>query len=301
MFNNFEFNHHLLALAREARGIPEYALAPATNLSLESYRELTQGLLVPSNKVIKLLSETLHFQQSFFFDKWEPGPKIKTYSEHHKSLRDDYLTAAKIEAQQAIFKKNIAKLWPIIEKYFVFSNELCFMDLGYYDRKPEQVAEALREKWRIPHGAFGNIVHEMELAGIIIIEVDFGSPKYDGFSALEALDSPVPPVVFVNPNQTKNHYRFTLAHELGHLVMHQRPHINMENEADKFATAFLRAARHSSRADRLHASPETVSKIMNVLYENLNYSKKEIASLLGIFEDELNYFLPTFQWPQVWY
>lgn len=37
--------------------------------------------------------------------------------------------------------------------------------------------------------------------------------------------------------------RFTLAHELGHVIMHQKPSADMESEADRFAAEFLMPAR----------------------------------------------------------
>ena len=49
-------------------------------------------------------------------------------------------------------------------------------------------------------------------------------------------------------DQPADRVRFTLAHELGHLVMHKFPSSNMEDEANIFASSFLMPAadiRHS--------------------------------------------------------
>jgi Zn-dependent peptidase ImmA (M78 family) len=47
---------------------------------------------------------------------------------------------------------------------------------------------------------------------------------------------------FVNRNIPGDRLRFTLAHELGHLLMHGIPSPTMEDEADRFASEFLMPA-----------------------------------------------------------
>jgi Zn-dependent peptidase ImmA (M78 family) len=49
----------------------------------------------------------------------------------------------------------------------------------------------------------------------------------------------VPPLVALNSAHPSDRMRFTLAHELGHIVMHRFPTPEMEEEADTFASCFL--------------------------------------------------------------
>lgn len=51
-----------------------------------------------------------------------------------------------------------------------------------------------------------------------------------------------PPLFFINSNMPMDRVRFTLCHELGHLVMHQIPNSEMEKQADEFAAEFLMPA-----------------------------------------------------------
>lgn len=53
----------------------------------------------------------------------------------------------------------------------------------------------------------------------------------------------LPPLFFVNDALTPDRERLTLAHELGHLVMHRSPSATMEDEAFEFAGEFLMPAR----------------------------------------------------------
>ena len=49
----------------------------------------------------------------------------------------------------------------------------------------------------------------------------------------------MPICIFLNKDRPADRMRFTLAHELAHIVMHKIPHPKMEEQADHFASAFL--------------------------------------------------------------
>src|ERR1035441_2038453 len=94
------------------------------------------------------------------------------------------------------------------------------------------------------------MVRLIEDAGGIVIRFDFGTAKMFGLSDWIP---PAPPMFFLNdhPEISADRDRFTLAHELGHVILHSLPNPNMEREADRFAAEFLMPA-----ADiRSHLSP----------------------------------------------
>ena len=66
---------------------------------------------------------------------------------------------------------------------------------------------------------------------------DFGTELCDGFT--QHATEGMPPVVFINTRQPKDRLRYSLAHELGHIVMHRLPNPKMEEEANRFASEFL--------------------------------------------------------------
>jgi len=98
------------------------------------------------------------------------------------------------------------------------------------------VALKLRHYWKIPRGPINNVTKTLEDAGIIIIHCDFGTSLTDGFSFFV---EDKPPIIFANKNMPGDRLRFTLAHELGHIIMHCVPTPTMEEEAHKFAAEFL--------------------------------------------------------------
>ena len=55
--------------------------------------------------------------------------------------------------------------------------------------------------------------------------------------------SETPPLIFINKDLLQDRYRFTLAHELGHLIMHDIPHENMEDKKrDEFLELLLQTS-----------------------------------------------------------
>ena len=52
----------------------------------------------------------------------------------------------------------------------------------------------------------------------------------------------MPPVFFVNESIPGDRERFTLCHELAHVVLHHKPAKDPEAEADRFASEFLMPA-----------------------------------------------------------
>ena len=103
----------------------------------------------------------------------------------------------------------------------------------------EDAARSLREMWMLPAGPIDNMVELLEDNGGIVIPCDFGSDLIDAMSQrIEGL----PVLFFVNVNSPSDRLRHTLAHELGHMVLHTitvKSDEEMEDEADAFAGAFL--------------------------------------------------------------
>jgi Zn-dependent peptidase ImmA (M78 family) len=83
----------------------------------------------------------------------------------------------------------------------------------------------------------------VEKAGVLVVPFDFGSPLVDGLAIYEPNDT-LPPMVFLDPKLSGDRWRWTLAHELGHVVLHHHLPIppdekDMEKEAHRFASELL--------------------------------------------------------------
>jgi Zn-dependent peptidase ImmA (M78 family) len=110
-----------------------------------------------------------------------------------------------------------------------------------FDANPRKIARTVRAMCQLAPGPISSMTKAIEGAGGIIIDCDFETRHIDGFSRRRA---DLPPLFFMNRQLAPDRWRWTLAHELGHVVMHwlSDPDKDMEREADSFAGEFLMPA-----------------------------------------------------------
>ncbi|NYE95880.1 Zn-dependent peptidase ImmA (M78 family) [Psychromicrobium silvestre] len=101
---------------------------------------------------------------------------------------------------------------------------------------PEEVAQGLRKRLALAPGPLPDIVQVLEQAGMAVVRRDLGSTQIDAIVSWPEGDWPL---VLLGNHAPGDRQRFTLAHELGHAIMHQLPSEYQEQEADRFASEFL--------------------------------------------------------------
>ena len=105
----------------------------------------------------------------------------------------------------------------------------------------DRAALNLRDYWDLGNGPIPNLVELLEEQGIKVLAVDL--TNIDGLTArVRYGGSSSVPVIVVNRKDCGERQRFTLAHELGHLVMDVAANLEEEKAAQTFAGAFLMPA-----------------------------------------------------------
>jgi IrrE N-terminal-like domain len=130
-------------------------------------------------------------------------------------------TLARIVAEMNIRRMHLAKLLISFDwKTNAFIPEIDqdeYRGRGKGQLSTEEAARAVREMWMLPSGPIANMVELLEANGGIVIPCDFGTELIDAMSQrIEGL----PILFFVNVNSPTDRLRHTLAHELGHMVLH---------------------------------------------------------------------------------
>lgn len=103
--------------------------------------------------------------------------------------------------------------------------------------------DAAREARAVLHpepGPFMDLAAAAEAVGVLLVRRDLATDKID---AIGTWPEGHRPMFLLNSTAPADRQRFTLAHELGHAVMHQVPTENQETEADQFASELLMPAR----------------------------------------------------------
>lgn len=236
------FNHHLLCLARDACGLTQTEFAKKLGVMQGTYSKYETGLITPSDEAIDDIVRVLaKFPKSFFFQNEQPYGFPPFHFRKRKKLGVKALS--RIVAEMNIRRMHVKKL---LTSYKAPAPGLMpEIDLDEYQgtsrRRPtmEDLARHLRELWGVPRGPIDSMVDLIERNGGVVIPCNFGTDLIDAMS--QRIDG-MPVMFFINPNVPTDRIRHTLAHELGHMVLHTlslSDDDEMEEQADAFAGAFL--------------------------------------------------------------
>lgn len=233
--------------AREARGYNMSELAGVVGVTRQAISRYEQGQSIPSEKVIEKISNTLDFPVEFFF--------VDSYREHiyGTTFFRSYATSTS-KIRMAVDRKcnwighiydyiqqylNLPKLSLPVTDLLTNRNEFTMEDI-------EILANMLRDHWNLGRGPIPNLMHVIEKNGIVIARMSVGEKKVD--ACHKCIDGR--PFIFLgNDKISCCRDRFSLSHELGHILMHSylsseelcdKKILNrIEKEANLFAGAFL--------------------------------------------------------------
>lgn len=233
-----QFNPAMLVLVREYLGKTQAQVAAAAGVTQGYISKSENGLIFPANEVISRIAVALNWPAEFFYrtDRVYGFGTSCMYHRKQASLKVSVLTTAQATAN--ILRMAVA---PLFEELVVkHPNELVRLDIDEHGGSPENIAQMVRASWHLPLGPIKNMFTTIEAAGGVIYEIPFGTHR------LEAV-SHWPPgsfaIFLVNADSPPDRIRWSLAHELGHVVMHSIPTDAMETEADRFAAEFLMPER----------------------------------------------------------
>ncbi|GAA3707438.1 XRE family transcriptional regulator [Microlunatus aurantiacus] len=225
-----------LTQARVLAGMTKKELAAAVGVSPTAVSQYESGLTHPRPRLLLDLARVLGHDVRFFAGG-RPLARVDTGDAHFRSLRS--LRAADRDRALATAEQ-VWELVCALERHVHLPEVNLPSDVS--DATPRAAAQAVRKHWRLPRGPVKHLVATMELNGVVVVlsHEDSGIDRVDAFSTVIA-DRPI---VISTPRRSNDVYRhrFTCAHELGHLVLHQgqpAENIAAERQADEFAAEFL--------------------------------------------------------------
>ncbi|MEU8024689.1 XRE family transcriptional regulator [Micromonospora haikouensis] len=238
------FDAARLTQARHLAGKTKKDVAAAVGVTAAAVGQYESGVTKPRPDLIPRLAEVLGVPLAFFV-YGRPHARLDASGAHFRSLR----SARAWQRDKAI--AHVKQVWELtlaLEKRV----QLPPVDLPGFaggevhsgaelPRSPVEAARALRAYWRLGTRPIPHLVRHLEARGIV---VDAPLPNHadrevDAFSIAH-----LRPIMVLTANRTDDvyRYRFTAAHELGHLVLHGDTapgDTQHEREADAFAAEFL--------------------------------------------------------------
>jgi Zn-dependent peptidase ImmA (M78 family) len=231
------FNPDMLILAREYRGLNQTGLARLTPYDQSVISRFENGVIALAEEAVRVFSRALDFPVGFF----EQTDKIYglgcSFLFHRKRQTMPVLALRQVAAEVNVTRLRISRMLRGVEPEHEY--EIVPKEPGV-DGTPEQVAALVRASWRIRSGPIVNLTGAVESAGGMVIHCLFTNRKVDGISMWVTGD---PPMFFLNEAAPGDRDRWTLAHELGHIIMHRNARPEIEDEADRFAAEFLMPAK----------------------------------------------------------
>lgn len=230
-------NPDMVILAREYRLLTQKELSNATSMAVSQPQiAMIEGGVenAASTETLEAISKALDFPLEFFY---QPEPRLGFGSSSVYYRKMSSITAADRKSISSITNLTRIGLKRLLDAVEVDSDlVLPRIDLKDVEGSSSKAASIVRAAWSLPDGPIHNLTNFIERSGVVIVESDFGTR---GISGTGMRLANLPPIIFVNNSLPPDRYRFTLAHELAHLVLHDAPHETMEDEADEFASELL--------------------------------------------------------------
>ena len=223
------YNNEILKLLRKSKNISQYEICERIGESQGNYSKIEHGLSEPSDDFVERISILFQVNPDFFF---QDGKVYAPYNPYHRSRSTLQVgDRDRVEAIANIYRIHITKLLERAETPFNIQS----IPISKTET-PEAIARLTRRNFNLPKGPIDNLTKSLEDNGLFLITYDFKTEELDGFTIQGSKD--IIPFIFINSTFAGERIRFTLAHELGHLIMHQQLETEKNNELEKEANAF---------------------------------------------------------------
>jgi len=237
------FNGDRLKKARIYRGLTVADLADKIDCQRQTVSMYeNKKIQTPDNETVLKISKELGFPIKYFY---EEDKALKIGSTYFRAL---LTTNKKYRSEQIQKMELVSDLYSFIKKYIDFP---IFTPLEVNSNNlPEEAATALRNYWELGNKPIENIIFIAEEKGVLVTTFETSTDTIDAFSQMVDVDGQSIYLIGYSSNKTSaSRIHFDIAHELGHILMHEwSEDIEMlskdefkerENEANLFASAFL--------------------------------------------------------------
>jgi Zn-dependent peptidase ImmA (M78 family)/transcriptional regulator with XRE-family HTH domain len=219
--------------ARELCGLTQGELAKLVGVNQSAIAHIESGRNIPTQELLDLIAAQTEFLPSFF-----EKDSIENFPLGSLVFRSRASLSAREEAQAYQYAKTL------FEQVKTMVSHLNIPDLRLprISDNPITAAKVTRSSFALsPDKPIKKLVNTVEKNGILILSLPIVFDKLDAFSLWAEMDVERP-MVIVSCNKPVDRLRFSIAHELGHLVMHgvlKGRVTEAEKEANRFAAEFL--------------------------------------------------------------
>ncbi len=234
MKNKFEFHGENLRFARLFNGFSLPDLGEKVSASRQYIQKLeTDPDTTPADDMLLALSVALDFDLGFF--SIPVKSEVREEDCHFRKLKT---TPVNVRNRALTYGTIFSMIVSYLEKEFDLPTVNICSDFEH-DEPMEKVAEKCRKYWGLGLSSpIDSMTRVIENNGGVVTTFKDVSEKVDAFSYVRAR----PIVVRSTGKKSRSRARFDLAHELGHMILHQGIEAGdpiLDEQANRFASAFL--------------------------------------------------------------
>lgn len=238
-----QFNGNRLKKARIYRGYTVAELAEKVQCQRQTLSMYEISKSQPADEqTIERLSYELNFPKNYFFEEDSYEDKGTVY------FRSLLTTNKRYRSEQIIKMEFLCYVYKMLQDYIEFPQ---FVAPAFEEGiTPEEAAIELRNKWNLGIKPIDNIIPIVEQHGIIVTSFNTSTDDVDAFSKyVEIGENPTYIIAYSKNKESASRKHFDIAHELGHICLHEwsedieeiskEDFKKKEKEANEFASAFL--------------------------------------------------------------
>lgn len=236
--------------ARESRALSMGDLADSVGVTRQSISKYENGINAPSPDVLQSIASVLDFPVSFFYkeESISSGGNSALFFRSNANIAKKVKTACNYQIKWA------DEVRGNLSRYVDFpSCGIPTIDANYEDLLPEDIenlALDVRRAWGLNDDPVSDLIGLLENRGAIVARFPSSNTcSFKGIDAFSAWKNGTPYILYHPVQKSAVRTRFSLLHELGHLILHSSiPESDStkknvvdfaDQQADRFAAAFL--------------------------------------------------------------
>lgn len=225
----------VILVLRRAAGMTQEDLADRLDITQAAMSRYEHNLRQPDSPTTQRIASVLGVTPQFLEHDFRMRGAIAADAHMRRQKTAGPATWKRVEAEVNGLRMHSTFLLDRVPLHPV--NQVLHLDPD--ETEPDEAARMQRAAWRMPIGPVRDLTAWVESAGVLVVEQDLGTPRIDGMSQWAGDHA----IILVNVTAPTDRKRLTIAHELGHLVLHSTyQDQDVEDQANTFAAEFLMPA-----------------------------------------------------------
>lgn len=242
MFTKHNYDHKLIKRLRSARGVTQKEIEQFSGVSQSQLSKIEKGDVPLDDATVECIADFLNVTPAAFISGPQSSaakvlqPLYRAKKSVGSNARNQIQNTGDLYRRQALMLESYVDCW--------HPHSLPDFSSEQYSLTPEEAANHTRAFWQLGKAPIESMCVVLESAGIRVLSWSFADRRIDAFTFIADGDRPT---ICFNRDLPGERIRFSLAHELGHLILHSDTLLSddevetdvIEGEANAFASAFL--------------------------------------------------------------